>query len=755
MKPTLATLLSLSLSLLLFISISLSAQTTGQNSIEKKATTGNTKESFTLSPSQIIGRVANGTLGGVTLGSGLTLTGNTLSVSVTASALGLGNVDNTSDLAKPISTATQTALDGKLNTAAAAAFQPRTTNLDNLSAVSSSAFGRSFLTQTDATSTRITLSLNNVTNTSDAEKPISTATQTALNAKENTQTAATQAEMEAGSQATIRSVSPLRVKQAIDARLTVNSAGFARIVAADGSVHHVAVTAGEPPLLTVLTGQTANLATAISAARRTVPNYTGALIRVLNTTTSVQTDIPQTATGELNETALLAARTSGQALVIHTFYDQDGSGDHLVVADVAKPLRIVSSDGVIDRMGRQPAGVAVDAYHGLYKTSTFTAHTGTTASGYVVATMADNPAMFNSYIYGVANGTGTLFGSDASASFFGRREKTVEGIASRNSTNNVIPGNRSFWDNERITAITRFTGSQARSDTGYPPGVSSSTANFNFNNIVVGGYNNGVASQWMAAGSKFAEMAVWRADIGESAGVSIQRNASGAYAAANSKWNGKKIIWVGTSMPVTVTGASNLNPYPQRLADAIGAWIVNVGTGSSRITYSASYNLTLSATAAEQTANGFSSSVHESFQTKILGGTGSPDYLVIDHCLNDYLQTHGAITSTNKGEYCGALNFIRTQTLAAYPNCKIIVLTPITNRAAGGAIVSPVNAIAQTLRNWAAQYPADVALVDPLAGLAWGAPEATLYTPDGTHLNAAGAAVVATWLTTAFNSITL
>jgi hypothetical protein len=57
--------------------------------------------------------------------------------------------------------------------------------------------------------------LGNVDNTSDASKPVSTATQTALNAKENTQTAATQVEAEAGSQTAIRSFSPLRIKQAI------------------------------------------------------------------------------------------------------------------------------------------------------------------------------------------------------------------------------------------------------------------------------------------------------------------------------------------------------------------------------------------------------------------------------------------------------------------------------------------------------------------------------------------------------------
>ena len=71
--------------------------------------------------------------------------------SVSKSQVGLGNVDNTSDANKPISTATQTALDGK----AAASH----------------------------THTKSQVGLGNVDNTSDANKPISTATQTALDKK--------------------------------------------------------------------------------------------------------------------------------------------------------------------------------------------------------------------------------------------------------------------------------------------------------------------------------------------------------------------------------------------------------------------------------------------------------------------------------------------------------------------------------------------------------------------------------------------
>jgi len=66
--------------------------------------------------------------------------------SIVKSEIGLGNVDNTSDANKPVSTATQTALSAKANSA----------------------------------------DFSNVDNTSDADKPISTATQTALNAKADT-----------------------------------------------------------------------------------------------------------------------------------------------------------------------------------------------------------------------------------------------------------------------------------------------------------------------------------------------------------------------------------------------------------------------------------------------------------------------------------------------------------------------------------------------------------------------------------------
>jgi hypothetical protein len=83
------------------------------------------------------------------------------SSTITKAQLGLGNVDNTSDLNKPISTATQTALDLKANIA------------------------NPTFTGTVGGITATMVGLGSVNNTSDANKPISTATQTALNLKAN------------------------------------------------------------------------------------------------------------------------------------------------------------------------------------------------------------------------------------------------------------------------------------------------------------------------------------------------------------------------------------------------------------------------------------------------------------------------------------------------------------------------------------------------------------------------------------------
>ena len=80
---------------------------------------------------------------------------------ITKTMVGLGNVDNTSDADKPVSTAQQTALNLKANLASP-------TFTGTVGGITSTMVG-----------------LGNVDNTSDANKPVSTAQQTALNLKAN------------------------------------------------------------------------------------------------------------------------------------------------------------------------------------------------------------------------------------------------------------------------------------------------------------------------------------------------------------------------------------------------------------------------------------------------------------------------------------------------------------------------------------------------------------------------------------------
>jgi hypothetical protein len=119
---------------------------------------------------------------------------------LTKSSVGLGNVDNTSDVAKPVSTAQQTALDAKLDSATAAT---------TYAPIESPTF-----TGTVAGITKTHVGLANVNNTSDADKPVSTATQTALDAKASL------------SGATFTGSVEIDQNLVVDGNLTVNGTAF-------------------------------------------------------------------------------------------------------------------------------------------------------------------------------------------------------------------------------------------------------------------------------------------------------------------------------------------------------------------------------------------------------------------------------------------------------------------------------------------------------------------------------------------------
>lgn len=93
---------------------------------------------------------------------------------ITVTTLGLDQVDNTQDLAKPISTATQTALNGKEPTIAVG---------------SAAQYWRG--DKTFQTLDKAAVGLSNLDNTADTAKPVSTAQQTALNGKASLSTQVT------------------------------------------------------------------------------------------------------------------------------------------------------------------------------------------------------------------------------------------------------------------------------------------------------------------------------------------------------------------------------------------------------------------------------------------------------------------------------------------------------------------------------------------------------------------------------------
>lgn len=125
-------------------------------------------------------------------------TGN---VVLSASDVGLGNVDNTSDASKPISAATQAALDDKANSSVTISAGSGLTGGGTLAAnrtialssasIASLALADSAVQSVNGkagssvTLTKTDVGLGNVDNTSDDNKPVSTATQAALNAKAN------------------------------------------------------------------------------------------------------------------------------------------------------------------------------------------------------------------------------------------------------------------------------------------------------------------------------------------------------------------------------------------------------------------------------------------------------------------------------------------------------------------------------------------------------------------------------------------
>lgn len=164
--------------------ISTATQTALNNKVDKISGKGlSTNDYTTEEKNKLAGITAGAQVNTVT-----SVAGKTGAVTLGKGDVGLGNVDNTSDANKPISTATQTALDKKVDKVDGKGLSTNdytTTEKNKLSGIEAGAqvnTVNSVAGKTGAvTLSKSDVGLGNVDNTSDLSKPVSTATQTALN----------------------------------------------------------------------------------------------------------------------------------------------------------------------------------------------------------------------------------------------------------------------------------------------------------------------------------------------------------------------------------------------------------------------------------------------------------------------------------------------------------------------------------------------------------------------------------------------
>lgn len=135
---------------------------------------------------------------------------------------------------------------------------------------------------------------------------------------------------------------------------------------------------------------------------------------------------------------------------------------------------------------------------------------------------------------------------------------------------------------------------------------------------------------------------------------------------------GKKIIWVGTSIPANY----GTNSYPSILGKYLGANMDNQSVGASGIIWDGTRNLSLSATKAELHSK-FPGSEDQSYEAKLIGKNA--DVVVFDHGHNDRNEAYtrlGDINSTDRTTFYGAFNFVINKLYDDNPDVRIVFIVP-------------------------------------------------------------------------------
>jgi hypothetical protein len=298
---------------------------------------------------------------------------------ITSTMVGLANVDNTTDLLKPVSTATLTELNLKANLASP-------TFTGTVSGINSTMVG-----------------LGSVDNTTDADKPVSTATQTELDLKENTANKSTNVATDAASDVKFPSVKSVKtyVDSAINSANTTN-ANLTGPITSSGNTTSVGTQTGTGSIFVMSASPTFT---------GTVSGITSTMVGLANVdnTTDLLKPVSTASQTELNLKANLASPTfTGTVSGINSTMVGLGSVDNTTDADKPVSTATLSELNSKENTANKSTSVATDAASDVKFPSVKAVKT------YVDAEIADGTATNVSGIVAVANGgTGASTAADA------------------------------------------------------------------------------------------------------------------------------------------------------------------------------------------------------------------------------------------------------------------------------------------------------------------------------------------------------
>lgn len=218
--------------------------------------------------------------------------------------------------------------------------------------------------------------------------------------------------------------------------------------------------------------------------------------------------------------------------------------------------------------------------------------------------------------------------------------------------------------------------------------------------------------------------------------------------AADMQWKGKKIIWLGTSIPADTTGG--IPSYPALVGEMLGANMVNKSVPSSGITYNGTSNIALSGTTAELNAitAGFG---QFSYQSMVIGQ--APALIVFDHLINNlalYPSGIGTIDSMDRATLMGAFNYLIDAFYTDNINVRFLFVLP-PNRydgGGGGGTIVKIDTLGDAIKQIAKKYNSTICDLSQLSQI--NNRTAANYTTDMLHLKPTTKPIVACYL---YNSI--